>query len=157
MAHKVFILNNKATFVCPKCDNVKTIDAEPYAKAESEVQVNFTCPCGHSFEAIMERRNYLRKDITLPGIYCRFSNGKEIEKGQMVVMDLSRAGLKFKPHVQAAFQIGDQIQIAFTLNDYQKTLIEKTATIMNINEEMFVGMEFCEKEPYGKIGKLLFG
>ncbi|RJP77869.1 MAG: hypothetical protein C4522_14330 [Desulfobacteraceae bacterium] len=157
MTHKVFILNNKATFICPKCDNVKTIDATPYAKTRSKVEVNCKCPCGHFFKAIMERRNYLRKDIMLPGIYCRFSNGEEIEKGQMVVMNLSRAGLKFKPRVQTAFQVGDRLHIVINLNDPEKTLIDKMATIMNINDESNVGMEFCEKESYGKIGALLFG
>lgn len=157
MLYKVFIFNNKATFICPKCENVKTIDASPFEKTKSKVQVNCKCPCGHFFKAILERRSYSRKDITLPGIYCRFLHGEEVEKGQIVVLDLSRAGLKFKPHVQPAFQIGDQLHIVFNLNDEEKSLIKKKATIMNINNEMHVGIEFCEKEPYGKIGTFLFG
>jgi len=157
MIYKVFIFNNKATFICPECEKVKTIDARPYLHSKARMRVNCKCPCGHSFKAIMERRNYLRKDITLPGVYCRFMDGQEIEKGQIVVLDLSRGGLKFKPHVPPAFQIGDQLHVIFNLNDRKKSLIKKKATIKNINQKMLVVMEFCRREPYGRIGSFLFG
>lgn len=156
MLHKVFIFNNTATFICPKCENVKTINARQFKKTQKKVSVTCKCPCGHSFRAFLERRNYLRKEITLPGIYSRYINGEEVEKGQIVVTDLSRSGLKFKPHVQPGFQVGDNLFIVFNLNDRDKSLIKKKAVIINMSKEMHVGLEFYQKETYGKIGSFLF-
>ncbi len=157
MIHKVFAFNDMATFICPKCENVKTIDVGRFIKIAATVKVNCKCPCGHSFQAYLERRNYQRKEITLPGIYSRKIDGEEVEKGQIVVTDLSRSGMRFKPHIQPAFKIGDQLYIVFNLNDQDKSLIQKKAVVMNISDEMHVGLEFCQKETYGKIGAYLFG
>jgi len=157
MSYKVFTFNEMATFVCPECENVKTIDATKFIKIEKKIKVNCKCPCGHSFQAFLERRNYQRKEITLPGIYSRRINGEEVEKGQIVVTDLSRSGIRFRPHIKPAFKIGDHLQIIFNLNDKDKSLIQKKAVIMNISNELNVGLEFCQKETYGKIGAFLFG
>jgi len=157
MSYKVFTFNEMATFVCPECENVKTIDATKFIKIEKKIKVNCKCPCGHSFQAFLERRNYQRKEITLPGIYSRRINGEEVEKGQIVVTDLSRSGIRFRPHIKPAFKIGDHLQIVFNLNDKDKSLIQKKAVIMNISNELNVGLEFCQKETYGKIGAFLFG
>jgi c-di-GMP-binding flagellar brake protein YcgR len=157
MTYKVFTFNEMATFVCPKCENVKTIDASRYIKIKKKIKVNCKCPCGHSFQAFLERRNYQRKEITLPGIYSRTINSEEVEKGQIVVTDLSRSGMRFRPHIKPAFKIGDQLHIVFNLNDKDTSLIQKKALIMNISDEMNVGLEFCQKETYGKIGAYLFG
>ena len=157
MTYKVFTFNEMATFVCPKCENVKTIDASRYIKIKKKIKENCKCPCGHSFQAFLERRNYQRKEITLPGIYSRTINSEEVEKGQIVVTDLSRSGMRFRPHIKPAFKIGDQLHIVFNLNDKDTSLIQKKALIMNISDEMNVGLEFCQKETYGKIGAYLFG
>jgi len=153
MTYKVFTFNDMATFVCPKCENVKTIDASRFIKIKKRIKVNCKCPCGHSFQAFLERR----KEITLPGIYSRKINNEEVEKGQIVVTDLSRSGMRFRPHIKPAFKIGDQLHIVFNLNDKDTSLIQKKALIMNISDEMNVGLEFCQKETYGKIGAFLFG
>jgi len=157
MDYKVFTFNEKATFFCPKCKNVKTIDASKFIKIKKKIKINCKCPCGHSFEAFLERRNCQRKETTLPGIYSRKINGKEVERGQIVVTDLSRSGMRFRPHVEPAFKVGDRLHIVFNLNNKDKSLIQKKAVIMNISKEMNVGLEFCQKETFGKIGEYLFG
>jgi len=157
MDNKVFTFNKAATFVCPQCGNIRTIDASKLIKVKQRIKVNCKCPCGHSFMAFLERRNYQRKETTLPGIYSRKINDKEVERGQIVVTDLSRSGRRFKPHIEPAFKVGDKLYIVFNLNDKEKSLIQKKAVITNISKEMNVGLEFCQKETYGKIGAYLFG
>jgi hypothetical protein len=157
MTYRVFTFNDMATFVCPKCEKAKTIDATKYINIKNEIKVNCKCPCGHSFQAFLERRNYQRKEVTLPGIYSRKINGQEVEKGKIVVTQLSRSGIRFRPHIKPAFKVGDQLRIIFNLNDQDKSLIQKKAVIMNISDEMNVGLEFCRKETYGRIGAYLFG
>ncbi len=157
MDPKVYVFDDHATFVCPKCENTKTVNVSQYKKASKEINVNCKCPCGHSHTAFLERRNYERKETTLSGIYSRLIDGKHMEKGKIVVTELSRSGLKFRPSVQTGFNIGDEVTISFSLTDDENSLIKKKIKIMNIHDDMDVGTEFITKETYGKIGAYLFG
>lgn len=157
MNHKVQVFDNHATFVCPRCENTKTVNVAEYKKVNKKVSVLCKCPCGHSYTALLERRNYERKPTVLPGVYSRSVSGLGVEKGQIVVVELSRSGLKFKPRDTTGLKIGDKLTVFFNLNDDAQSLIKKKTVIMNINEGMHVGTEFCSTEPYGKIGAFLFG
>ena len=64
--------------------------------------------------------------------------------------------LKFMPREDTQLKIGDKLTVFFNLNDEGRSLIKKKTVIMNINEGLHVGTEFCSKEPYGKIGAFLF-
>jgi len=156
MAYRIYIFDNKASFVCPKCKKSKTINVKKYKKTKKKVKVNCKCPCGNSFEALLERRSYHRKEITLPGIYSRSLEANGIEKGNIVIMDLSRAGLKFKSHVKAEFRIGDRLSIDFHLNDKEKSFIKREAVIRNISHDSLIGAQFDSSDFYGKIGAYLF-
>ncbi len=157
MDPKVYVFDDHATFFCPKCENTKTVKVADYMKADKEVTVKCSCPCGYTYKAFLERRNYERKETTLSGIYKRMIDGNNVEEGQIVVTELSRSGLRFRPSVNTAFNIGDEINISFTLNDTEKSLIRKKTRIVNIQDETDVGTEFLDKEIYGKIGAYLFG
>ncbi len=156
MTYRIYIFGNKASFICPKCKKSKTVNVKKYKKTNKKVRVNCKCPCGHSFEALLERRNYRRKEIALPGIFSRSLKTIGIEKGNIVIMDLSRAGLKFKSHVKAEFRIGDRLCIDFHLNDKEKSFIKKEAVIRNISPDLLIGTQFNATDFYGKIGAYLF-
>lgn len=157
MVHRLYTFDNKASFVCPKCHKTKTVNVRKYTKAKKKVAVKCKCSCGHTIEAILERRNYRRKETTLPGIYSRSTKANGIEKGNIVITDISRAGLKFKSHVNAEFRIGDRLCIDFHLNDSEKSFIKKEAVIRNVSQDLHIGAQFSSTEFYGKIGAFLFG
>ena len=73
-----------------------------------------------------------------------------------MIMDLSRAGAKFKSHVKKEFEVGDRLCIDFYLNNKEKTFIKKDAVIKNINNEDMIGVQFCSTDFYGKIGEYIF-
>jgi len=156
MVQKIYTFDNKASFACPKCKKSKTVNIKKYQKTKQRVKVNCKCPCGHSFEALLERRNYRRKETTLPGIFSRTVGATGIERGNIVIMDLSRAGLKFKSHVKAEFRIGDRLCIDFHLNDREKSFIKKDAIIKNISLDSQIGTQFNSTDFFGKIGAYLF-
>jgi len=156
MNHKIYTFDEQATFVCPNCNKTKTINIAKFKKTKRVVKVNLKCSCGHSLETLLERRNYRRKETTLPGIFSRPIERSGVERGNIVIMDISRAGLKFKSHVRAEFNIGDKLLIDFHLNDKEKSFIKKEAIIKNICRDDMIGAQFCATDFYGKIGEYIF-
>jgi len=156
MDYKIYTSDNKATFVCPNCNKTKTVRIARFKKTQQKVNIKFTCVCGHYREALLERRNFRRKKTTLPGIFSRHIEKSGIEKGNMVVMDISRAGVKFKSHVPADFTVGDRLCVDFHLNNREKTFIKKEAIVKNIAKGDMVGVQFCSTDFYGKIGEYIF-
>ncbi len=52
----IYILDDKATFVCPKCEKAKTADVSKYKFVDAEIKVNCKCPCGHRYTVLLDRR-----------------------------------------------------------------------------------------------------
>ena len=130
MPEKVFVNeNNTATFICPKCNFSKTNNVSIYKDINKEVRMKVNCKCGHSFPIILERRKRYRKDVELPGNYTYSSSGGEIERGTLVVRNISQGGLSFKVKVDPKFSAGEKIFIEFRLDDKQKTFIKKEVLI----------------------------
>lgn len=157
MNQKWYIYKGKTTFVCSACKQTNSIIVTDFLSLHAAVNLTCECPCGFSQTALLERRRYQRKEIVLPGIYSRYLEGKRVEKIQIVVTELSLSGLRFKPHLEPGFTVGDNLWIKFNLNDEKKSLIKKEAAVMNINPEKQVGVEFRIKETGGPIGSYLFG
>ncbi len=158
MNQKLYVYKGKTTFFCSTCRKLTTIMVADFLKHKTAVNLTCECPvCGFSQTALLERRNCQRKEIMLPGVYSRYLNGKRIEKAQILVMELSLSGLRFRPHMEPGFSIGDKIWIRFNLNDTEKTLIKKESLVVNINPGKKVGAAFQVMETTGPIGTFLFG
>lgn len=156
MNQKLYIYNGKTAFLCPACNKMTTLIVSDYIELETIVHVACECLCGYSQTAFLERRRYQRKEITLPGIFSRYREGRRVEKKPIVVMELSLSGMRFSPHMEPGFVIGDAIWIKFNLNNYEKSLIKKEAMVVNIRPEKQVGVEFRIKETFGPIRSYLF-
>lgn len=157
MENKLYIYNNTATFICPDCGRYKTVDVSRFIDADKAVKVRSRCKCGYRGSAFLERRSYQRQEITLPGMYSRELPGGRVEKGPIVVMDLSCSGAKIKPHFQSNFTIGDKIKIKFNLNDSKKSLVKKEAMVISMDIDCQMGMAFSTIDTKGPIGPYLFG
>ncbi len=157
MIEKVYITSKQtATFICPKCQNSKTVNVSQYASLDKIVKVNVRCPCGYAYTSILEKRKKYRKETNLHGSYIRIVDGKEAGGGLMTVRDLSTTGIKLQVNGDHACAAGDVIKVEFHLDDTQRSLIKKKVIIRNINGKEF-GTELAPTEAVDKaLGFYLF-
>ena len=135
MVQKVFISNNNtATFVCPQCGNVSTVNVAKYAALDKRVTVKGKCICGHHFSVSLEKRRQYRKETNLPGNYYRRLSDGDLDKGIMRVVDISYKGLKLKLNVERPFAIGEMLRVEFHLDDNRRTFIEKQVIVRNVKK-----------------------
>lgn len=149
---KVFIsADNKATFICPKCQNVKITDVSQYKNMDRAVRVKISCPCSHVYSVLLERRKYFRKQTNLPGD-CYFGTKKM--RTPIIVKDISRVGLKFELQRNEKFKVGDIVLVEFKLDDKHSSLIRKDVRIRKISG-LTIGGEFLELDPTSASDKAL--
>ena len=87
---------NMAVITCPRCNASKPVDMSKYIAIDGLIRFTTRCKCGHSWEAILDKRDKLRKKTTLSGSFTVLTPGKEGHKGVMTILDISRSGLKTK-------------------------------------------------------------
>ncbi|OQY57522.1 MAG: hypothetical protein B6245_16595 [Desulfobacteraceae bacterium 4572_88] len=145
---KVFINNNMASFVCPKCKKTVTMDVSKYKDINRAVRIEGQCVCGHSHTVLLERRKHYRKEVIIPGEYV-FGR----KRGMMTVMDLSRSGLKFEADETGKLRVGDKLSVRFRLEDTNRTLIEKEVVIRTISGGNILGSEFSSRDARRPIDK----
>ena len=61
--------------------------------------------------------------------------------GRMIVENLSRTGLGFRPLAPPSVRVNAVVQVTFTLDNPQQTLIQKAAQVRSI-EGGFIGAAF---------------
>ena len=146
MTQKVFVSsNNTATFVCPQCGNVSTVNVAKYATMDKKVTVHCKCNCGHNFSVSLEKRRQYRKDTDLPGTYYYRTDSGHIDKGGMRVVDVSSSGLKIKLNVARAFTLGSTLRVEFELDDKRRTFMNKEVIVRNVYKNL-VGTSFAPTE-----------
>ena len=157
MVEKVYITSKEmATFVCPQCQKSKTVNVSQYANLDKIVRVKVTCPCGHAYTSILEKRKKYRKETNLPGSYLRIVDGKKIGNGLMLVRDLSNTGMKLQINGEHDCAVGDVLQVEFRLDDTHRTLVTKKVIIRNISGP-YLGTELAPTEAMDKaLGFYLF-
>ena len=157
MVEKVYITSKEmATFVCPQCQKSKTVNVSQYANLDKIVRVKVTCPCGHAYTSILEKRKKYRKETNLPGSYLRIVDGKKIGNGLMLVRDLSNTGMKLQINGEHDCDVGDVLQVEFRLDNTHRTLVTKKVIIRNISGP-YLGTELAPTEAMDKaLGFYLF-
>jgi hypothetical protein len=99
---KIYVNDNeKGNLICEKCGKTKLINFSDFKNVGKPLKVK--CSCGYFFFATIEVRKFYRKSTHLSGEYIKISSdiSKGLEKGTMMVEDLSRTGLGFRtklPH-----------------------------------------------------------
>ena len=152
MLQKAFIAkDNTATFVCPECQKSKTADVSKYKHIEKAVRVKISCPCGHSYSVLLERRKHIRKHLNLSGT---FINKKNSERGYMTITDLSRSGLRIKLNSPQDLEPGDKLDLEFTLDDKLRSVVKREVTVRSV-KNLSVGAEFVHSEHFDKLGPYL--
>jgi hypothetical protein len=147
MTNRVYITsNNLATFSCPTCRKSKTVDMAKHSRIEKAVNIRVKCICGHIYPVTLERRKQFRRHTDLPGTFYLMAGDSRTVKGSMVVLDVSRTGLKFKIHGEHRMVEGDRLRVEFHLDDKNNSLIEKEVIIRKITGSE-IGSEFSSVDP----------
>jgi hypothetical protein len=143
---KVFISSDgKATFVCPACVRARTVNTARHPTLSRAARVRVKCPCGHPYPVSLERRRYFRKAVDLRGIFFQTVNGRQVDKGPMVVLDLSRTGMRIRLNESRPLRIGDTLVVKFQLDDRQQSLINKESIVRRI-DGVDLGAEFIASD-----------
>ena len=127
----------KVVFICPFCgahhEEPIPIGQEPHEK------IITSCPCGNAYTVQIESRKFYRKQTCLEGIYKKLTPPPL--SGQIYVIDISAHGCRFDASIGHRLKPGDHIGIAFNLDDAQRRLIKKEATVRSV-EGRYVGCQF---------------
>jgi len=156
---------NKATIVCPGCGREKTVDASKFMKRDGPVKIKYKFKCDHCAKktnkngsntidhtsiVVLERRRFYRKKVQLSGIFVDHRK----KKGMIVVIDLSRSGLKFRLKSPWPFQLEGKISVEFNLDNPHKTLIKKESVIKKI-DDITISVEFTSAHTYSESDKAI--
>jgi hypothetical protein len=129
--------SKKGKIVCPKCQKEKTINAVSF-RMHHDIKVS--CECKHVYYIRFDQRIHPRKTVNLKG---RFQKAKEKtpKVTHIEICNLSLSGLSFKTKNVANLQAGDDLILAFILNDNRQSEIKTRAVVRYIKENQ-VGIRF---------------
>lgn len=128
--------DEKACVICEKCGRVQTIQV---AESAREQTVEIKCECRHTFSVRIDQRQHYRKDVSLPGTFERVGP-EDAEKEEVIVQDISQAGVGFLTHTKQMVKINDVLKLKFTLDDPHRSVIDVRGTVKSVNDE-YVGLE----------------
>ena len=147
MLKQVHISDAKtATFVCPRCDNTKTVDVSRYKEGCARTRVRSKCTCGCTWTSILERRKSFRIAVNFPGVCMHRGAKGPVDSIPVNIVDLSSTGLRIEQGdshgIDASdYRLDDLISVEFHLSDPTRTHIRKTAFVKNISPQC-IGAEF---------------
>jgi hypothetical protein len=132
-----------AVLTCPYCGRQKTIAAEPFMGQKHKLKVK--CACKQTFKVFLEFRKKVRKKTFLKGTYINHS--QKGSRSDIVILDISVAGLTFSSLDEPGFKIGDELSVEFKLDDELRTDIKRDVIVRYVRQRL-VG---CEFEIYGGV------
>jgi hypothetical protein len=143
---KIYVNDNeKGTLICEKCGKTRVANLSDFKNIGKPLKAK--CTCGHFFFVSIEIRKFYRKSTHLSGEYIRISNNatKGLEKGAIIVEDLSRTGLGFRTKTPHNIRVADILRVRFTLD----SAIVKRVT------DYFVGAEFVDFDTFNETNRTL--
>ena len=141
---KIYVTpKQQVSLTCDECSAVYTSAAPPRVRGNMVVRAR--CRCGHDIEAVFEYRQAYRKQVSL---YGQFRNTEGIASTQMAqVQNLSQSGLQFTTYGWRTVHQGDVITVSFTLDDAQRSRVNKQVEIRHVSEQS-VGGQFCNTDQF---------
>lgn len=158
--------DDTATIHCPECHLAKTVAVGKFRSVRHTIKAR--CACGHSFSVSLEFRKCYRKKTELEGRYetkteevdtrtwkktkltgTYYIQAPTAGNGHIVVTNISCGGLQFTIHGSHTLNVGQEVQIAFTLDDRNHTEINKLVIILSVADNI-IGCRFAGNEPLGQ-------
>ncbi len=142
---KIFVdNNNQATVICPVCGHSKQFDVTKFKNLNKTLRSR--CKCGQSFFCTLEFRQYYRKKTKLRG---HFTFLGDYFKHEIFVNNVSWNGIGFSMPSVYDIKIGDMLEVTFTLDDTNKTVICKQVEVKSVHDR-FIGCCFTCSQWYDK-------
>jgi hypothetical protein len=138
--------DNTAVVKCPKCETTKIVNVGKFKGARRRLKIR--CTCNASLSITFEFRKAYRKKTDLQGFYAKLPPAKAPDK--MQVRDLSMTGIRFVTAVAHHLRKGDEVVLKFTLDDRNRSKIEKNAVVRWVKDKE-IGCRFTESVQYDKI------
>ena len=141
----------KAQFTCDQCQ--RNIKLDPVQLEADAPPLSVTCACGALMHVDADGRKYPRHSTRLSGRYTQPEQGKS---GAIVVEDISFGGLRFVTSLPHQIAHGDRLDIQFTLDDEDKSIITEPIEVRYVNQNA-IGAQFANAENFDKrLVKYLF-
>ena len=142
---KVFVdKNNRATVICHSCGHAKQFEVTKFRNLNKTLRCR--CKCGKSFFCTLEFRQYFRKKTKLSGHFTFLGDPSQ---HKIIVNNVSQKGINFSMLTACDIKIGDMLEVIFTLDDANKTVIRKQVEIKSANDRL-VGCCFTDTQSYDK-------
>jgi len=141
---KVFVENNKALVICPKCGLAINADVTNFKNTHKRLKA--TCRCGEIFRFTLEFRNHHRKEVLLTGEY--FVQGRD-ESREIIVESISAGGIRFTSLYPHYISRNDTVELIFTLDDPMRTEIHAQVEVRWIVDRS-VGGQFLDPKSLEK-------
>ena len=152
----VLYVNDTDTVVlaCDACHRSQAVPAASLQGGPPLLKVR--CPCGEVFTVTVVIRSSYRKPTWLPGTYATrdAQTGQMQIHGRMIVENLSRTGLGFRPLAPPSVRVNAVVQVTFTLDNPHQTLIQKAAQVRWI-EGGFIGAAFLDPDAFTETNRIL--
>jgi hypothetical protein len=124
---------------CPFCDKSRR---ESVANLPSNVPFKVDCPCGGTYESMIEVRKVFRKSMAFKVLILRIDPPGSGFSETVVINNISLGGCGFQASAKHGFQIGNIIQIRFKTDNVVKPIIWKEAAVRVVND-CYIGCEFA--------------
>jgi hypothetical protein len=147
MAEKKIFLSDdySGTIYCDSCQRSFTVDLSRFVRMPKQPRIKSKCPCGNSWTTVVEKRRHFRKTVNLAGEYKYRPQGRPAGKGNVTVADISKSGIRLMFGKSPDFRIGDWMDLAFHLDDRNRSYVTKTVVVENICHP-YVGVSFSPHE-----------
>ena len=144
---KVYVRHDSTAVVnCPNCGTEKTINTAKLEKRGKPFKLR--CTCRSVFRVFFEFRKAYRKRTNLEGYYTPISESKQW--GKIHLENISLTGIEFVTLHMNRLKEGDEIKVAFTLDDKRHSKIEKNAVVRWVKDK-HIGCQFTETDQYDKV------
>jgi hypothetical protein len=139
-----------ALLTCPHCGLQESVSLSQFDKLGNAINVK--CSCHKQFTAVLEKRRAFRKPVHLDGYFSiegdlRADDTEGSIWGAMVVLDLSKAGLRFSSDRSELVHPNDLLMVRFNLDNSNKALIHKAARVVSVTGNE-VGCRFEGDDSY---------
>ena len=135
---------NLAAIKCPHCGTMKLISVKKF-KGDKH-SLNVKCTCNNSFSVSLDFREKYRKSTNIDGKYSKFDTSiSAVPEPNMKckIADLSLTGVALSISGAHDLQVGNEVVVAFRLDDTVETNIQRRAVVKVIGQG-FVGCQFDE-------------
>jgi glyoxylase-like metal-dependent hydrolase (beta-lactamase superfamily II) len=141
--------DKRVTLSCPDCLLVREISVDKHAGRKHFLTVK--CPCGTTYGVNLNFRKHYRKDVSIGGYYT--ADDADVgwaDAGNVPtvpincrIKNISMGGLGFTTLSRMRVQVGDTLNVKFTLDKVPPEIVEKEVIVRTI-QDTYIGCEFTQ-------------